>query len=158
LEEKLYCPDCGEANDIDNNFCNSCGASLEEAKKVPTQPESTITQSTQQPKRVYTKEVEPTTIEGSEIVFKIFVFMGLIIALVSITVFSWLGWFFWLEWGIYLWMPILFMGISLLGIVFSSIGLKGNIAIGIIGLIAGIIGSLIQTVLVGITIYVWVHS
>ena len=140
LEEKLHCPDCGAANDKDNNFCNSCGASLDNVKKVPIQKKATVAK------------------EGSVVAFKIFAFIGLIFALVSITIFSWLGWFFWFNWGIYLWVPILFMGISLLGIIFSSLGLKGNIAIGIIGLIAGIIGSLIHTVIVGITIYIWIHS
>lgn len=152
MENKIYCSQCGAGNDKKNAFCNSCGANLD----IEQVTKRTISQ--QQSQRVLTTQKNTSTITDSVPGFKIMAFLGLIISIISIVIFSWLGWFFWLKWEIYLWFPILFMGISLLGIVFSAVGIKGNIVIGIISLILGIIGSLIQTVLVGIIIYIWITT
>lgn len=154
MKKNVICPNCGATNNIENDFCSTCGAKLED------EIVSTKSESMQQTKRVYKKQSKlgTTTKPESEIVFKIFAILGLIFSIISITVFSWLGWFFLFVWDVYYWFPILFISISLLGIIFSALGIRGNIVIGIIGLILGIIGSLIQTVIVGITIYIWITA
>ena len=147
MEEKIYCPYCGAQNDKGSRFCGSCAASLEETKTqeayqhqtVATQP---ITQQPAQVVHVHARQpkTQQTTVLGM---------LGMIIGIISLFVLSWVSLFS------YLWMPFMYLGITILGIILSAMSIRQNAAIGVTGLVTGILGGLSQVGWCIFVIFAW---
>lgn len=134
MEEKIYCPQCGAANDTKNQFCGSCGGRIKETSPIGQPQTIAITPSTQQPGQVvYVQTQQPKKQEITVIGI-----IGLVIGIISLLVLSWVSLFS------YLWMPFMYLGIVLIGIILSAISVRQNTAIGVTGLVTGILGGMAQ--------------
>lgn len=133
MERKMkYCPYCGKENEIDNVYCGYCGSNMNEPpRQQKVQPTTQINTVTKVPKSTVTISIH-----------MVLGIIGLILGVCSLFVFSWLGWF------VNLWVPFLFLGLSIIGIILSAISIKGTKPIGITGLILNILGGLAQVFLV----------
>ena len=132
MEEKKFCTHCGAPNESSNTFCGSCGASLTEESKQPTQsPAQTVHTQPASVVHVYQKPAKEQKVTVLGI-------MGLVIGILGLAVFSWLSLYVWI------WMVYLFLGLCIIGVIFSAISIKNNTAIGVTGLVLSILGALGQ--------------
>ena len=133
MERKMkFCPYCGKENEIDNVYCGSCGSNMNEV------PQQQVTHTI-----IQTQPTPSTPVSSGAITTHMILgIIGLILGVCSLFVFSWLGWF------VNLWVPFLFLGLSIVGIILSAISIKGTKPIGITGLVLNILGGLSQVVLV----------
>ena len=134
MEDKAYCPQCGLPNDKSNQFCGSCGASIDATQATATQVVQQPTQVAQQPTQVvHVHQQKPKMQQVTALGI-----IGLVIGLVSFLILSWMSLFS------FLWMPFLYLGLAIIGIIFSAISIRKHTAIGVVGLITGILGALSQ--------------
>ena len=79
-------------------------------------------------------------LETKNRVYLILAILGLILGILSFGLFSSLDWFVITVW----WVPIPLLALSIIGIIISGIAIKDYRAMGIIGLVLGIIGLVPQ--------------
>jgi hypothetical protein len=152
VEENRFCSECGFDIAMDAQFCPNCGHQLPTgSSKQPDYHTRTQTQDSlpsYSRNQLIGKPYEEKQISDTK---KILAVVGLIIGGLSLVVFSWLGLI-----GPY-WMPFVFLAVSIGGVVFSAIGVAGNKALGITGVILNAIGAVIQAILVLFILFVvWV--
>ena len=123
MSEIIFCPQCSGSNEKGKEFCNNCGESIGEdqttGNKVAQQ--SSINQ------------------KQSPMLKKILGICGLVIGIISVVVLSWIE-----VYARLLWTPFLFLGIAIIGSIFSAIAFREYKIIGITGLVISLLGGLIQ--------------
>lgn len=152
IEENLFCSKCGFDITKDTKFCPNCGHQLSSVSTTTpdyqTQPQTQNNFSSYPRNQFIGKPYEEKQPSEAK---QILAIVGLVIGGLSLVVFSWLGLI-----GPY-WMPFVFLAVSIVGVVFSAIGIAGNKALGIIGVILNVIGAVIQAILVLFILFVvWV--
>ncbi|NHJ47545.1 MAG: hypothetical protein FK733_07145 [Asgard group archaeon] len=143
MEEPKYCPFCGTLVTSDDKFCGSCGATLVEEEKpvkILTSLSSTQQPVTQQPithapPRIYVPPPKP--VDTTRLVLGI---IGIVLGVVSLIGFPSLFFTFYFFFIALIIFPIL----TIVGIVFSSLGLRANTAIGAVGLVLNILALLVE--------------
>lgn len=161
MEDKIYCPTCGAPNNRENSFCGSCGVQMDSKTQgfpaatpvAPSQPIPQPTPSTTpyQPQQQPVYVVQQQVATQSEPVFLTLGIIGLVIGTLSLLFFSWHVWF---SYG--LWVPFVYLGISIIGIILSAISIKkGNKGISITGLVLSILGGLTQITAVFLIMFVF---
>ncbi len=86
---------------------------------------------------------------------KILGICGLVIGIISVVVLSWIE-----VYAQLLWTPFLFLGIAIIGSIFSAIAFREHKIIGITGLVISLLGGLIQILwlmLYGLVILMFAH-
>ncbi len=148
MTEFILCPNCGAENEFENNFCNSCGANLTE-EPIDTSKTEPITSPTpsvtpQSPAETTTQVQQPSKPRSTR--WTAWVIIGLVFGIITMFILSWVTLFS------LLWMPYLYLGIAVVGFIFSAISLKDNIGIGILNIVMNSIGAVVQVIWIVILI------
>ncbi len=139
MNETVLCSKCGAANEANSKFCSSCAAVLttEPTETTMTEPivssSPSVTPQSPRVTEVHAQPKLPSRVSALSII-------ALIFGIISLLILSWVTIFS------YLWMPYLYLGIAVVGLIISIISVRSHIIIGIISIAMNSAGALVQLV------------
>ncbi|MEA2071936.1 MAG: zinc-ribbon domain-containing protein [Asgard group archaeon] len=133
MDTTNFCPHCGVALSENVDLCPDCGTNLRSTTQEQphtTQPDKPLTSAaSKKSKRFFSHDLCLR-----------FAFFGLFIGMLTTSVFSWLTY----RDGVFL--PAIFLTISVCGVVLSALGIKGNVILGILSLLLCLFGVFTQVI------------
>ena len=120
MTENNICPQCGAQNNLSDSSCGSCGATLTNVDAI----------------QISTQTDQKSPHEQKRNTFGV---LGLVFGVLGLFIFSWLVSLTWI------WLAFVFFALCVLGVIFSSISIRNNRTIGVVGLVFNILATLVQT-------------